>query len=133
MSYYDSIEQDLERAKTILTEGKLRRDELEIVPAQLVEQMIAQSGTIYGKDTHAAYKLLESFVAEIETMRRILAESEQARREQFHKLRVIREMADLATGIDRSNNDPRPSGALGAVQVLVDRYRRGEPFGGVKK
>jgi hypothetical protein len=134
MTYYDTIAEDLTRAKEILTVGKLRRVEVEkLYPhseqLEHIEQMIAHSGTIFGKDIFVAYKLLESFVAEIEYMQRTLAESEQARREQFHQLRVIREMADLATGIDRSKNDPRPSGALGAVQTLIERWRRGDVYG----
>jgi len=41
---------------------------------------------------------------------------------QYEKLAEIRIMADKATGIDRSKNDERPSGAVGAVRVLVERY-----------
>lgn len=45
MPYYDTIDEDLARAKRIL-----------------------DNGTIYGADIYAAYKLLESFVAEIERL-----------------------------------------------------------------
>jgi hypothetical protein len=129
MTYYDTIAEDLVRAKQIIDDGKLSPDELLSFAPEVRQRVFEQSGAIRGDSNFVALKLLESFVAEIEYMQRALAESEQARREQFHQLRVIREMADLATGIDRSKNDPRPSGALGAVQTLIERWRRGEPFG----
>jgi len=79
MPYYDTIEEDVTRAKQILAEGRAALDaELSRlgVPAthpdaQAAVQLFAeaQGGTIYGKDTYAAYKLLESFVAEIEKLR----------------------------------------------------------------
>src|SRR5215510_12535626 len=56
MTYYPTLDEDLARAKVILAEGT-DGDE-----------------SIYrGKNIHAAYKLLESFVAEIEDYRRSFA------------------------------------------------------------
>jgi len=73
MSYYDTLDDDLNRAKEILKTGKATPDEFspDLSP-ELREHMIAQSGTIYGADTYAAYKLLESFVEEIERNRKAL-------------------------------------------------------------
>lgn len=66
MSYYDTIDKDLARAKAILLAGKLTVGELsglnDITDPVMREKMIAQSGTIYGQDIYAAYKLLESLV-----------------------------------------------------------------------
>jgi hypothetical protein len=50
MPYYLTVEQDLERARALL----------------------AKSGTIFGADVHVAYKLLESFVAELDARGRII-------------------------------------------------------------
>lgn len=75
MSYYDTIEEDLARAKTILKDGKA------IVPDGTFDEEIAalvfntSGGAIYGKDNYAAYKLLESFVQEIERLRASLRPS----------------------------------------------------------
>lgn len=66
MSYYDTIEEDLKRAKEILERGK--------EPTRFAERLAAEwgdapvGGTIFGADIYAAYKLLESFVAEIERL-----------------------------------------------------------------
>lgn len=62
MPYYDTIEEDLQRAKEILAEG--RPDEV----LHLGVMRADGGGSIYGKDIYAAYKLLESFVAEIECL-----------------------------------------------------------------
>jgi hypothetical protein len=51
------------------------------------------------------------------------AELEARVSKQLADLTAIREMADHATGIDRANGDPREPGALGAVKVLVERFR----------
>jgi hypothetical protein len=64
MPYYDTIEEDLIRAKRILDKGKPEID------PQSPTYGFATGGTIYGADTFAAYKLLESFVAEIERYQR---------------------------------------------------------------
>jgi hypothetical protein len=52
MSYYPTIEEDLRRAKEILAKGKSATGD----------------GAIFGGDVYAAYKLLESFVDEIERL-----------------------------------------------------------------
>jgi hypothetical protein len=70
MSYYDTIDEDLQRAKEILQEGRLKDEDVpQHLSSDLRMHLIAQSGTIFGKDTYAAYKLLESFVEEIERLR----------------------------------------------------------------
>lgn len=66
MSYYDTIEEDLKRAKQILVDGKNDMDPDTGIFNGAGRLLVAGGGTIYGKDLHAAYKLLESFVAEIE-------------------------------------------------------------------
>jgi hypothetical protein len=76
MSYYDTIEEDLARAKQILVDGAPSAEELRVTHGlgpKHAAQLASRSGTIYGKDTYAAYKLLESFVAEIERLRAELA------------------------------------------------------------
>jgi hypothetical protein len=65
MTYYPTIEEDLARAKKILETGKPDHDNSLLPP----EYQELAGGVIYGQDTYAAYKLLESFVAEIERMR----------------------------------------------------------------
>ena len=77
MSYYPTLEEDLERAREILAKGKVREADLEVGGFQLSETaktaIIQTSGTIYGADVYAAYKLLESFVEEIEKLQRTAA------------------------------------------------------------
>lgn len=63
MTYYDTIEEDLARAKEILRKGAAAAEMSPDIHLHL------EGGTIYGADTYAAYKLLESFVAEIERLR----------------------------------------------------------------
>jgi hypothetical protein len=65
MTYYDTIEEDLARAKAILEEGMPDEASLAGLPSEVRDL----GGTIFGKDVHAAYKLLESFVEEIERLR----------------------------------------------------------------
>jgi hypothetical protein len=67
MPYYDTIEDDLRRAKAILAEGK--GEPVQLPPG--TDGPLWTSGTIYGKDIYAAYKLLESFVTEIERLQQI--------------------------------------------------------------
>jgi len=69
--YYDTIEEDLKRAKEILAKG--RGD------VALVQNMGGEA--VYGSDIYAAYKLLESLVAEVERLR---DEIEQLRRLHHH-------------------------------------------------
>lgn len=74
MSYYDSIEEDLKRAKEILEKGKAKIDfatDFPFVTQADRESVVATAGgTIFGADIYAAYKLLESFVEEIERLER---------------------------------------------------------------
>jgi hypothetical protein len=65
MSYYDTFDEDLARANEILQKGRWPVDH----PTYREVQTIIKSGTIFGDDILAAYKLLESFVAEIERLR----------------------------------------------------------------
>jgi hypothetical protein len=69
MPYYDTIDEDLKRAREMLAEG---RGTPVVVPNPLAPEApvsFPTGGTIYGKDTYAAYMLLQSFVAEIERLR----------------------------------------------------------------
>lgn len=68
MTYYDTIEDDLKRAKQILEKGRATHDMINALPeaAQPAAQM---GGTIFGADVYAAYMLLDSFVQEIERLR----------------------------------------------------------------
>lgn len=73
MTYYDTLDEDLKRAKEVLERGRDDRDmqQIEGMDPALREIMLKHSGgTIFGIDTYAAYKLLESFVAEIELRQR---------------------------------------------------------------
>jgi hypothetical protein len=68
MTYYPTLEEDLARAKEILAKGKPAHDEVAYL-AESVKAAALPGGAIYGGDNYAAYKLLESFVAEIERLR----------------------------------------------------------------
>jgi len=79
MSFYPTLREDVQRAKEILERGKASFNEqlaehlTDPIGAELDAGTIdtikrAIGGTIYGADTYAAYKLLESFVEVIETM-----------------------------------------------------------------
>lgn len=79
MSYYDTLEEDLERAKTILKEGKAPEPD----PNSPLYDFMRRAdgcGTIYGKDIYAAYKILESFVDKIEKDRFYYRDLEEAMR-----------------------------------------------------
>lgn len=76
MPYYDTLEKDITRAKEILERGRTNIFDgltpeaartLQVITEGATGRQIA-GGTIYGADTYAAYKLLESFVAEIERL-----------------------------------------------------------------
>jgi hypothetical protein len=78
MSYYPTIEEDLEQAKKILENGRskfsqdVKRLFIDVEPKYpgIVEKIIElQGGVIQTVDSYAAYKLLESFVEEIERFR----------------------------------------------------------------
>jgi hypothetical protein len=79
MPYYDSIEEDLIRAKEILAKGKPSHDEVAYLPAALRASALGNGGAIYGADIYAAYKLLESLVAEIERLKAAIGEEEERR------------------------------------------------------
>ena len=66
MAYYDTIDEDLKRAKRILSDGA----EDYIVPNAGPDgkDYVIHGRTIFAADTFAAYKLLESFVQEIERL-----------------------------------------------------------------
>jgi hypothetical protein len=64
MPYYETLAEDVARAKQILAEGRWSADD----PFYQILQRHITSGTIFGKDIYAAYKLLESFVAAIEAV-----------------------------------------------------------------
>lgn len=115
MSYYPTLDEDLARAKEILAKGK------EELPEDC-NLAVCELTLISGADSYAAYKLLESFVSEIERLRADATRREQEKHEQFATLVNIRTLADRATGTDRSQGDPRESGALGAVKLLVERF-----------
>jgi hypothetical protein len=73
MSYYDTIEDDLARAKAILEKGKPAPWETAHFTPEVVEALReVGGGTIFGADIYAAYQLLASFVAEIERLRHAL-------------------------------------------------------------
>jgi hypothetical protein len=72
MTYYPTLAEDLTRAKEILAKGSGGKFsvELEKLGPELYARLTdLAGGTIYEADTYAAYKLLESFVAEIERLR----------------------------------------------------------------
>jgi hypothetical protein len=66
MSYYDTIDEDLARAKAILAGGAAVTEGMKEVYGPTIIPL--DGPTIYGQDLYAAYKLLESFVAEIERL-----------------------------------------------------------------
>ena len=69
MTYYPTIDEDLARAREILDKGKPAHDEVAYLPEPMRAAAL-EGGTIYGGDIYVAYKLLESFVAEIDRLRR---------------------------------------------------------------
>ncbi len=62
MPYYDTIDDDVKRAKEILARGKAEPPDLPM------PEHVHFGGTIFGGDTYAAYKLLESFVEVVEAL-----------------------------------------------------------------
>jgi hypothetical protein len=120
MSDDDTIDEDLACAKEMLT--KEREDATAGTPLSTLP-------VIFGADLYVAFRLLESFVAEIERLRtdnaqwREHAEAHaEERRRQFAMLMEIRHLCDQAIGVDRTKGDAREPGALGAVKALVGRY-----------
>lgn len=83
MSYYKTIDEDLQRAKEILEKGKPAPWETANFSPEVIEAFRQGGlGTIYGADVYAAYKLLESFVAEIERLRWEVEQLNRLRQEQ---------------------------------------------------
>jgi hypothetical protein len=149
MPYYDTIDEDLKRAKHILERGCDRADG---ASDSLRGIETVRGGTIFASDIYAAYKLLESFVEhitylhqqteachnhieELETFKQhaktlnktAAAEIERLRvekRGQFESLVEIRRLCDQATGIDRTRGDVREVGALGAAKALIAEVER---------
>lgn len=83
MPYYPTIAEDLKAAEEILKRGDARREFVQDFPAVTNADrdalMKLAGGTIYGADTYAAYKLLESFVKEIPRLNEeLLAMHEEA-------------------------------------------------------
>lgn len=71
MSYYETIDEDIKRAREILEKGRGGIDILTIHHPDgttHTQRGNLGEGAIYGADIYAAYKLLESFVAEIERL-----------------------------------------------------------------
>jgi hypothetical protein len=69
MSYYQTLEEDVARAKELLEKGRLRVTDLPVlISDELRAAMLTSGGHIYGADTYAAYKLLQSFVEVIEAV-----------------------------------------------------------------
>lgn len=69
MTYYETLDEDLNRARELLAKGKAPE---------------GTGGTIYGADVYAAYRLLESFVdaigrqrRQLETLRRLQQRTER--------------------------------------------------------
>jgi hypothetical protein len=65
MSYYNTLTEDIQRAREILDRGRVHPEDM---PAALRDVAHVAGGTIFGVDTYAAYKLLESFVEAIEAV-----------------------------------------------------------------
>ena len=68
--YYPTLAEDVARAKEILAKGKPTAADYENFETMspVVQRYTLAGGTIYGADTYAAYKLLESFVEAIEAI-----------------------------------------------------------------
>lgn len=100
MTYCATLAEDIERAKQILAVGKS-----EAVPSMgglsIEEELRRGGGTIYGQDTFAAYKLLESFVEHIERLQ-----------------------AELDNEQDISANDPAEQRAERYAQETIDLAAR---------
>jgi len=65
MPYYPTLAEDIARAKKILAKGKAEGSGFVVIDKTLAGP---HGGTIYGADTYAAYKLLESLVAAVEAV-----------------------------------------------------------------
>lgn len=111
MPYYRTIEEDLERAKQIVAEGKTPFEGAPLV--DFVEPHVG--GTIYGKDIYAAYKLLESFVTKIESDKFYYRDLEE------HMRRVVKETKGAPSMVLRDNKPYKviPEDLADAIEKLV--------------
>jgi hypothetical protein len=130
MPYYDTLEEDIARAKQLLAKGKAE-------PFMLGEHLqLPDGGTIFGADIFAAYKLLESFVAELASQEGQRTASRGERRSQLQEFnRVITNgWAPITTKAeceqrygDRNLADKLPRGVLyldiGFLMGTVERLR----------
>jgi hypothetical protein len=68
MSYYNTLTEDIKRAREILEKGRADWDALmaDVPPAVRDRMRASGPGAIFAADIYAAYKLLESFVTAIE-------------------------------------------------------------------
>lgn len=91
---------------------------------KLLKSMVEELDKFYGlfSDHEDPCESFEQAKAIWNDLKKKLADNVEARRSQFSMLKAIREAADTATGIDRGQNDPRPSGAIGAVKLLVEKF-----------
>jgi chromosome segregation ATPase len=108
MPYYETLQQDVARAKEILAKGKLRVEEFDVeVPPDLAAVLVERSGTIVAADTYAAYKLLESFVEELAARERIIEtyEAQLAKRdEELFTLRAVAKELEQEVATFRPND-----------------------------
>lgn len=95
MPYYDTIAEDLRRAREILERGKPDLDGVEIPPELQAYINEKAGGAIIGADIYAAYMLLRSFVAEIEALRADAERERAARRAVDEALRQAVEDRDF--------------------------------------
>jgi hypothetical protein len=65
MTYYPTLDEDIARAKHIVERG---RDRADGAYDSLRGIETVRGGTIYASDIYAAYKLLESFIEQIERL-----------------------------------------------------------------
>jgi len=136
MPYYDTIDEDLARAKAILAKG---REVRLLNPTDPECSPEIESVGIAGADIDAAYKLLESFVAEIERLRDALlaieehmaaekrcdfVEHAQLQADYTEAVRLYRERdAQAARYHDRLQIDPGGSDAIDGLQAAVEMLR----------
>jgi len=100
MTYYPTLAEDLARAKEILKEGKVHEGDLEFGGFPYVKDAPIVGATIYGKDIYAAYKLLESFVEQVERLQHSLNNCE------LHKgMEGIQERTGCALCLTEVGND----------------------------
>jgi hypothetical protein len=95
MPYYDTLEEDLTRAKEILEKGKAEADNDDLPEAVRAWLASQHGGTIYGADIYAAYRLLESFVAEIEQLQSAKAPQRELRLREGRLDDVVIERVDV--------------------------------------